>query len=335
MAFLIRRKNPFMAVGASGEKDNTVLESVSSSRARNMAKEIDEWDEDEINAPLTEDELKEFENSFTDKELEKMGFTKVTDPNLIDQGINWSKDNFKESTGAITPMSILDLVPTKAGSILGTKMLRFFNKSLGKTREFFRGLGKGGFDDAIESGVFRPKQTTDVKKNKFGDNKFNIERTGSFNKDPITGQSRDTYVSGAGNIETGKSYTSEQMLIPNTDFMRPKHASVGGAYSEIYPKYLAQFDDLDKVLSKQGRKLKYKKKKNVHYFTDDLPVDQSNAKIIKFTGPDDKFGTTVADFRKPLIGKLPTPTTPITNESKNEGYKPKRKFSFLKKKGSR
>tara|TARA_R100000988_G_scaffold102372_1_gene77796 strand:- start:250 stop:1248 length:999 start_codon:yes stop_codon:yes gene_type:complete len=38
MAFLIRRKNPFMSVGASGEKDNTVLDSVSNSNSPSAEK---------------------------------------------------------------------------------------------------------------------------------------------------------------------------------------------------------------------------------------------------------------------------------------------------------
>ena len=247
-------------------------------------------EEEEINAPLTKDEIKEFKKLF-------------------------KEDEFKIATGEATPLSILDLVPTKAGSILGTKMLRFFNKTLGKTRSYFRGIGKEGFEDALKYGVFRPKQADVSTKTMAG--KIDISKTGAFNRDPITGQSRDTYVSGVGNIETGRGYGR------SFDFSSGKKV-------ETYPQYLAQFDNLKEVIAKQGGKLKYNRKKNVHYFTGDLPVDKSNARILKFIGPDDKLGTTVADFRKPLIGRLPIPTSTLTTDSKSKRYKPKRKYSFSK-----
>tara|TARA_R110000744_G_scaffold210187_1_gene329280 strand:+ start:1 stop:1734 length:1734 start_codon:yes stop_codon:yes gene_type:complete len=233
--------------------------------------------------PLTEGEIKEFKKLF-------------------------KEDEFKMATGEATPMSLLDLIPTKAGSILGTKMLSFFNKTLGKTRSYFRGIGKEGFKDLKKYKAFRPKQVTDVKKTKVGDNKFDLDRTGTYRKDKVTGQSTDTYVSGEGNIETGRGYARR---------FSGKKDPVTGEMEELYPQFMAQFDNLDEVLKSQGRKLKTKNPKS-RYFTGDLPVDQSNARIIKYSGPDDKFGTTVADFRNPLIGRLPIPTTPIVNKKSDK-----------------
>jgi hypothetical protein len=255
-------------------------------------------EEEQMNAPLTKDELKELE-----KELQKE-----------------FREQIPEATGAITPMSLLDLVPTKAGSILGNKILRFFTDKLSKTRPFFRGLGgpEEGIKDVLESRVFRPRQVTDVKKTKFGDNKFDLDKTGSYRKDKVTGQSRDTYVSGEGNIETGRGYARRYS---------DKKDPVTGEREELYPQFMVQFDDLDEVLKSQGRKLKTKNPKS-RFFTDDLPVDQSNARIIKYSGPEDKIGTTVADFRKPLVGKTPTPTTPVTTDSKSKKKKSRKKLNY-------
>ena len=219
--------------------------------------------EEEINAPLTEDEIKEFKKLF-------------------------KEDEFKIATGEATPLSILDLIPTKAGSILGTKMLRFFNKTLGKTRSYFRGIGEEGFKDALKYGAFRPKQADVSTKIMAG--KFDISKTGSFG-DRI-------YVS-------------------------PKFSAAKQYATSKYPAYLAEFEDLHKI-KKIGRKMGDRGKWS-QAFKGDLPIDKSNARIIKFTGPDDKFGTTVADFRKPIIGRLPIPTSIKDIES---GYKPKKKYRF-------
>tara|TARA_R110000823_G_scaffold35242_5_gene97301 strand:- start:1685 stop:2671 length:987 start_codon:yes stop_codon:yes gene_type:complete len=203
--------------------------------------------------PLTEGEIKEFKKLF-------------------------KEDEFKMATGEATPMSLLDLIPTKAGSILGTKLLRFFNKTLGKTRSYFRGIGKEGFDDLKKYGAFRPKQANPNKIVPSGT--FDLDRTGSFGD--------LTYVSPKFNA--AKQYTT----------------------GKGYPAYLAEFEDLHKI--KKIRRKMGDRGKWSQTFKGDLPIKQSNARIIKYTGPDDKFGTTVADFRKPLIGKLPIPTTPIVNK---------------------
>ena len=230
-------------------------------------------EEEQMNAPLTKSELKELQKEF--------------------------RGQIPEATGAITPMSLLDLVPTKAGSILGTKILRFFKETLSKTRpKFYRGLGTTGegFEDAIESGVFRPKQRDPDRIVPEG--KFDLDKTGSYGD--------LTYVS------------------PRFDVSKRYAAGSG------YPAYLAEFEDLlsAKKLYRKFGDTPGPTKGWSKAFRGDLPVEESTARIIKYSGPEDKVGTTVADFRKPIVGKTPTPTTPVTTDSKSEKKKPSKKLKF-------
>ena len=237
-------------------------------------------EEEQMNAPLTKDELKELK-----KELQKE-----------------FREQIPEATGAITPMSLLDLVPTKAGSILGTKILRFFKETLSKTRpKFFRGVGEGGFDDAIESGVFRNKPMDPDRIVPEGT--FDLSKTGSFG-DLV-------YVS------------------PKLEEVAKRYGMTSKTKSG-YPSYVAEFDDLlsaKKLYPKKGD-LKGPTRGWSKAFKGDLPIEESTARIIKYSGPEDKVGTTVADFRKPLVGKTPTPTTPVTTDSKSKKKKQKKKLNY-------
>ena len=250
----------------TGKEDSPALNSLSED-FQGLSDDLSKMEQ--MSTPLTESELKEFNTMF-------------------------SGDEIPMQTGEITPMSLLDLVPTKAGSMLGTKMLRFLNKSLGRTRSWFRGIGKEGFDDLKKHRAFRPAQADPNKV--IPEGSFDLDKAGSFGD--------RTYVSPK--FDAAKQY----------------------ATGKGYPAYLAEFEDLHKIKSvkkKMGDRGKWSQA-----FKGDLPIEKSNARVIKYTGPDDKIGTTVADFRKPLVGKTPTPTTPLTNDNEPRGYNLKRKFSFLK-----